>query len=409
VAATSPLSYHRRPVPARSRGLAGALVTVALVAVTLAAVVLAGCSAGKVTAATKPAPASSGPSSAASTLWLCRPGVSPDPCASDLAATAITPTGGLVPQALPLPSTRASAFDCFYVYPTAVNGPGDNAPLKVKPAITAVAVAQASRFSQVCRVWAPVYEQRTALSLAKGLGGDPAADAIAYASLLSAWQDYLTHDNGGRPIVFIGHSQGAAMLIRLLRAQIYDNSALRTKLVSALIIGGNVQVAAGTDQGGSFQSIPACGSATQTGCVIAYSSFPSEPPAGSEFGRPGQGVSLQSAQTASTGQSVLCVDPAALGGGTGDLLPYYPTSAVSSGGQSVTTPWVEYPGLYQARCQHGGGASWLEIQVIAGAGDPAPRVSQTLGAEWGFHADDVNLALGNLVADVGAEENAYRP
>jgi hypothetical protein len=34
-------------------------------------------------------------------------------------------------------------------------------------------------------------------------------------------------------------------------------------------------------------------------------------------------------------------------------------------------------------------------------------VTPTLGPTWGLHLDDVNLALGNLVNDVSAEETAY--
>jgi len=34
-------------------------------------------------------------------------------------------------------------------------------------------------------------------------------------------------------------------------------------------------------------------------------------------------------------------------------------------------------------------------------------VSETLGAAWGYHIDDINLTLGNLVDDVNAEEAAY--
>jgi len=41
------------------------------------------------------------------------------------------------------------------------------------------AAAQASPFSPYCRVWAPMYRQGTEQSLAKGLGNDPTADAIA--------------------------------------------------------------------------------------------------------------------------------------------------------------------------------------------------------------------------------------
>ena len=52
-----------------------------------------------------------------------------------------------------------------------------------------------------------------------------------------------------------------------------------------------------------------------------------------------------------------------------------------------------------------GGATWL--QITADAGDSRPVVTPTLGPTWGLHLDDVNLALGNLVNDVMAEETAY--
>jgi hypothetical protein len=34
-------------------------------------------------------------------------------------------------------------------------------------------------------------------------------------------------------------------------------------------------------------------------------------------------------------------------------------------------------------------------------------VSASLGPDWGDHLDDVNLAWGNLAADVATEEAAY--
>ena len=34
-------------------------------------------------------------------------------------------------------------------------------------------------------------------------------------------------------------------------------------------------------------------------------------------------------------------------------------------------------------------------------------MTASLGPDWGYHADDVNLALGNLVQDVAQEETAY--
>jgi len=274
-----------------------------------------------------------------------------------------------------------------------------NADLTIQPAEIAVARAQAARFSQVCRVWAPMYRQQTVADLARtGLSGDPTAATLAYASVLSAWRDYLAHDNSGRPVVFIGHSQGAAILIRLLASQIDPVPARRTQMISALIFGGNVQVLTGHDIGGSFHHIPACTSATQLHCVIAYSSFARQPPAASLFGRPGQGVSLQSNQRTTAGQQVLCTNPAALAGGTGVLEPYFLAVGRTALGKPIDTPWVTYPNMYRAQCDTANGATWLQITATGGAGDVRPKVKALQGPAWGLHVDDVNLALGNLVA-----------
>ncbi len=345
------------------------------------------------------ASASRGPDVAGVT-WLCRPGLAGDPCLYPESANSVAANG--VKTVIPAPAATRPAFDCFYVYPTVTaSAATSNTGTAVTPAIEGAAVAQASRFSQVCNVWAPTYRQRTSASLAEGLGNDPSADQISYQSLLVGWKDYLAHDNDGRPVVFIGHSQGAANVIRLLRSQIDRNPALRARMVSAIIVGGNVQVPVGKTVGGTFAHIPACTKAGQTGCVIAYSSFSSPPPADSLFGRPGQGVSLQSGQTARNGQQVLCTNPASLGGSSAaPLTPYFVSSASATG-----EPWVTYPGLYTGTCESTGGATWL--QVDARMGDSRPVVTATLGPTWGLHADDVNLALGNLVQDVAAQEAAY--
>ena len=342
---------------------------------------------------------------AAGTVWLCRPGLADDPCAGNLDLTVVS-ADGTRSEEHPVVAGR-SAFDCFYVYPTVSTEKGANSDLVVKPAETAAAEAQAGPFSRVCRVWAPMYRQRTAIDLARGLGGDPAADAVAYASVLAGWQDYVSHYNDSRPVVLIGHSQGAAMLIRLIEGQIDADPTLRRRLVSAIILGGNVTVPTGGTVGGSFAHVPLCTTPSGTGCVIAYSSFPSQPPPAAQFGRPGQGVSLQSGQTRKAGMQVACVNPAAIGGGTAGLDPYFPTASEPPPGAPVTTPWVSYPGLYTATCRSAGGASWLQVDDIAGPGDARPVVHEGQGPDWGYHGADVSLALGNLVADVAAEEAEF--
>jgi hypothetical protein len=344
---------------------------------------------------------------ASSTVWLCQPGQAGDPCAFSPGATSVA-ADGTTRRAAAVSDSAAHGFDCFYVYPTSSGELGNNADLRVQPVEREVAVVQASRFSQVCNVWAPMYRQATLAALNKGAAVEPSVIATAYDSLLAAWKDYLAHDNHGRPVVFIGHSQGAAMLIRLLQSQIDPSPSLRRRMVSAIILGGNVQVLTGRDEGGSFRNIPTCGSSSQTGCVIAYSSFGSPPPAGSFFARPGQGVSLQSGQTARQGQEVACVNPVTLSSQSGDLLPYFLSATAAVPHVSVSTRWVTYPNLYTAQCERSGGASWLQVTATAAPGDARPTVSATLGPNWGYHLQDVNLALGDLVADVASEEAAYR-
>jgi len=162
-------------------------------------------------------------------------------------------------------------------------------------------------------------------------------------------------------------------------------------------------VATGKTTGGSFQHLPLCTSSGENGCVIAYSAFPSEPPAGAFFGRPGLGVSLMSLQVARSGQQVACVNPSAIGGGTGPLVPFFP----SPSRPAVGTPWVTYPGLYTASCESRDGASWLQVNHVVAVGDPRPVVTQGLGPLWGYHGDDMQLTIGNLVQDLRAEEAAY--
>jgi hypothetical protein len=334
-------------------------------------------------------------------VWLCRPGLVADPCAGPV-RIGVEAAGGLRTIA-PASASRNSRFVCFYVYPTVSTEQGLNSDLTVQPAEVNVAMEQAALFSQVCDVWVPMYRQITVNGLGKAYF-DPAPGKIAYSSLLSAWKDFITYYDNGRPVIFIGHSQGASMLIRLLRAEVDPNRALRHRTVAAILAGGNVTVPTGREEGSTFQHLPLCTAARQTGCVIAYSSFPAEPPANADFGRPGQGVSIYSGQTATTGVQVACVNPASLDGGSADLLPSFSVASAPKAGPS----WVSYPRMYSASCQSRGGATWLEVRKISSKRDIRPQLTQALGPAWGYHLADINLALGNLIDDLRGEEAAYQ-
>jgi len=402
------MSQQARMVGARRLAVAGAALVIA------AGLTTGGCSSS-----------SSGPSTPAGLVWVCRPGQTADPCASSLAATTVTAGGTLQLASWPH-SAMASRFACFYVHGSdGLTGIG-NTSLAVTSVDRAVAVEQAAPLSQVCQVWAPAYRSQTLPTVEKGLTGDQAllrsTFTVAFDSVLPAWQWFLAHTNG-MPVVLIGDSQGSAILIHLISALLdYEPSVLR-RLMVVILVGGNLQVPAGKTAGATFTRVPLCTSATQTGCAIAFSSYPSQPPPDSMFGRPGQGVSLQSGQTAKAGQQVACVNPAALVGGTGDLDPYLLTSTQTAQipgyerlTEPVATPWVTYPGLYSATCEQGGGATWLQVTSLAGTSHTRPVVNDNhlgglagadTGPAYGYHGYEYSLTLGNLLHDVAVEEASW--
>jgi pimeloyl-ACP methyl ester carboxylesterase len=292
-------------------------------------------------------------------------------------------------------------IDCFYVYPTVSAQPTPNADLTIDPAEVSVAVAQAARYSQVCRVFAPMYRQVTVaglLGLRSAAGGK-----IAFGDVLSAWKDYLARYNEGRGVVLIGHSQGSFILRQLISKYIEPSPSVRGRIVSAILLGGNVIVPAGKDVGGDFKFLGACHSASQTGCVIAFSSFDHTPPPNSLFGR-----------ARKPGEQVLCTNPAALDAGSRALDPYLPAHRQTfpfsfTVPPLAATPWVSYPDLFTAQCENVGGASWLQVTDVRKPGDTRPKLRDALGPTWGLHVYDGNIALGNLVDIVRSEATAYHP
>jgi hypothetical protein len=352
--------------------------------------------------ARKPSPRSTSTPSRTGTVWLCRPGMRGNPCNSDLTATAVSANRSVTRIASK--PAEDPPVDCFYVYPTVSQQRGPNADLRVEAAERSVAVAQASRFSEMCDVWAPMYRQRTVNALL-GARTDRGPSDVAYRSLRDGWRDYLDNHSDGRPFVLIGHSQGATVLARLLASDIEPDAALRERLVSAILLGGNVEVPVGRDVGGSFKHVNACRRSGQTGCVIAYSAFLEEPPPSALFGIAGQGVSFLAGPVSDQPRRVLCTNPANLEGGSGALVPFFPTPSAGQG--LVSTPWVTQPDLYTATCRSTGNATWLDVDVTPRAGKRL-AVREDQGPAWGLHRVDVNIALGNLVEVVGEQARARR-
>jgi hypothetical protein len=207
------------------------------------------------------------------------------------------------------------------------------------------------------------------------------------------------------------------MLRLLLKKEIDQSPSERRLLVSAYLMGGNVSVPEGQVAGGDFQNVPACQSAGQTGCVVAYSSFLNEPPPYTLFGVVNGPVSTLGGGPASGEHlQVMCVNPALLtqNGQSGPLLPYESTTPAPGSflgafwqTPSAPTPWVSTPGQYTAQCAHSGDRTWLQVTNIGPEGDARLQLAETLGASFGLHLYDINIALGNLVSLAAVQSVAY--
>jgi hypothetical protein len=279
------------------------------------------------------------------------------------------------------------------------------ANLHVDPVQRSIALYQAARYSQSCRVFAPMYRQVTVTALSHGNRESPAQLKRPVTDVRNAFKTYLSKYNHGRGFILIGHSQGSFVLRQLIARDVDSKPAVRNRMLSAILLGGNVLVKRGKGIGGDFKHVGACRSNTQLHCVIAYSAFDQPPPLNSLFGR-----------TRVHGDQVLCTNPAALAGGAAKLVPIFPSapfapgSAISAGIAllKLTQPmpptvWSSEPNAYRARCRSIRGANVLEISSLGGAQVATPSPDPT----WGLHLLDANIELGNLLTVVRDEAAAF--
>jgi hypothetical protein len=189
------------------------------------------------------------------------------------------------------------------------------------------------------------------------------------------------------------------MLRQLMSEQVDARRRVRKRLVSALLLGGNVLV-------DDFAHIPLCAGRAQVGCVVADTTFADEPPDDALFGR-----------APDPQDEVACTNPASLGANARaplvSLLRSKPIPGVLGVSMGATyggsppaagTPWVQPAERYSAKCEHVNGAHVLLAQPIGSARHLT--ASPTPG--WGIHLLDANLPLGNLVRLVGRQSRAYR-
>ena len=206
------------------------------------------------------------------------------------------------------------------------------------------------------------------------------------------------------------------MLNQLLSSEIEKARPQRKKLISAILLGGNVTVKKGKDVGGDFKRTPLCRSDEQIGCVIAFSTFNQTPPedvAVRPYRRPvrddaaGRGPGRLQGRLHRTRPTLGDGSP----GSRRSLAASRSRARSASGSRSCTAATlrpptrpgsprrITTPGQVRLHRRR----QLLMLSPVAGAKVLTP--SPTPG--WGLHLLDANVALGNLVDIVRSQGKRY--
>ena len=148
------------------------------------------------------------------TVWLCKPGLADNPCKPGLATTQISPTGDGARDQRSRSASSSPKVDCFYVYPTVSDDQSRNSDLSIDPEERSIALYQAARYSQRCRVFAPMYRQITLATLFSGSRSTEEERDLAYDDVVQRLEDLPAQvqrrprDRPHRPLA--GHASSCA-------------------------------------------------------------------------------------------------------------------------------------------------------------------------------------------------------
>ncbi len=160
--------------------------------------------------------------------WLCRPGQADDPCTSSLTTTVMPGFRGRPPSSTS-PTLRPEDRLLLRLSDRQPRSPAIVANLHIDPAeIVGRRSPGLSSSREVCRVYAPMYPQLTLHAIGDtGRHNRRRRSEGLRAESPPPGTTTSQHYNDGRGVVVIGHSQGAAILIALLRQKVDDDPAVR--------------------------------------------------------------------------------------------------------------------------------------------------------------------------------------
>lgn len=130
--------------------------------------------------------------------------------------------------------TAEQPVDVFFICPTTCMRRVDNMDVNddnERAAFKKAVDMEKGIYDEHARFFAPYYRQKSLPHY-----GEPAAQELAYADVKKAFLSYLEHDNGGRPFILAGFSQGSEQCLHLLKDVLADKT-LRSRMVATYLIG----------------------------------------------------------------------------------------------------------------------------------------------------------------------------
>ncbi|MDR3511320.1 MAG: DUF3089 domain-containing protein [Caulobacteraceae bacterium] len=161
--------------------------------------------------------------------------------------------------------------DVFFVHPTTFDGgrdwnDGTHDQRSNRFLDHTILPNYAGPFVRVGRLFAPHYRQASVFSQLNMRDDSREAREFAYGDVRRAFDYYLDHDNGGRPLVLAGVEQGATLVDRLAREEIAARPGLIRQIAAVYLI----DTVALADDFGPSSPLPACERRGEPRCVVGW-------------------------------------------------------------------------------------------------------------------------------------------
>ncbi len=309
-------------------------------------------------------------------LWLARPDLGQDP-------SHFLPPG--------MGHERQGRAFVFFVHPTTFmgrngwNAPFDHADSRMRAELSVRSMA--SVFNDEAGVYAPRYRQAALGTFMVDGPEAHAALATAQNDVLLAFGVFLRRVPPDAPIILAGHSQGALIVLRLLRDTV-RGTPLAARVMAVYLAGWPVSERHDLPQTG----LTACRHTDQTGCVVGWMTF-------ADPADPRQIVAMAARYPALDGvystDPPLCVNP--LTGGAGAVAPASANLGSLATGDEVRRPALVQPSV-GAQCDADSG-----LLLVS---DP-PHLGDAVMAGNNYSAYDFALFWRNLRSDLARRETAW--